>query len=766
MRAKKSQIGLSSGRVFSYLMGLLALVFITSACQFDGSFEAARCSSQADCAAESVCVEGFCAQPGSSQYPNNPTPDAGSGDVSDADTTPDDAGLADIGGEDVDSGDGGADDASDTLDGSDPDTTPDPEVFEIDLSPDSLELAVGEVATVEALALDEQGDPLDELSADDFVWSSSNPSMAVVYGDGEVLALSPGVLEITARVGSVEASIPVEIVEASGDYIEIFPLSITVTAGQTAEARAFAYDVNGTVLDPSEIRWSVPDQSVATVDQTGHIETLSAGTTRVVVELRDDPAISVFSTLTVNPVVPASALLSPTSATVRVGQSVELHVFDDDLNPINASNISWQSSDDQIATVDPATGIVSAEGEGVATITATFQSIDLTSTITVEPKPVARVEIAPPFDTIKVDETIQLTATTFSADGDPLGKPVTWSVDQGASFASVDSNGLVTGDQVGLARITAEVDGVSGFAAVDVRPKDLPAVDNVAVSPQNPGDDDTINIGETIQLEAELTDASGSILTGRSVQWSSTNPTIAWVDASGQVVGRAVGNADIEATADNGESGSYEIFVEAQNHAPIAFAQTLSVAQETPISFQLNGHDPDGDTLTFDYVDPAQGSIVFDDPNSGPSTGLVTYTPPVGFVGQTQFTFSVEDPDGESDDATVTLDIEAGNMPPDANATVDPATGGTTCTDYSLKAGGSSDATTALADLDFEWTVMNKPNGSTDPVLTDATDEEATLSGTSQGVYVIKLTVTDEDGAVDSAFLVIKVGAEPSAGCL
>ncbi len=70
----------------------------------------------------------------------------------------------------------------------------------------------------------------------------------------------------------------------------------------------------------------------------------------------------------------------------------------------------------------------------------------------------------------------------------------------------------------------------------------------------------TVSGGATVQLTATLKDASGNVLTGRSVTWASSAPTLAPVSGSGLVTGLGVGTATITATS-GGHTGSAAVTV-------------------------------------------------------------------------------------------------------------------------------------------------------------------------------------------------------------
>lgn len=167
---------------------------------------------------------------------------------------------------------------------------------------------------------------------------------------------------------------------------------------------------------------------------------------------------------------------------------------------------------------------------------------------------VATVEVTPNTVSRQVGETQQLSATVKDASGNILnGRPVTWS-SSSASVATVSSSGLVTAHALGTAMITAASGSKSGIATINVAP---PPVASITVAPAN----DTLLIGETVQLTATLRDAANNILTNRTVTWTSTSTTIATVSSSGLVTAVGDGAVSISASVDNrSASAAIQVF--------------------------------------------------------------------------------------------------------------------------------------------------------------------------------------------------------------
>src|SRR5207249_500080 len=86
---------------------------------------------------------------------------------------------------------------------------------------------------------------------------------------------------------------------------------------------------------------------------------------------------------------------------------------------------------------------------GPVTMTATSEGQSGTATVTVTVAPVAAVTVTPSSGTVAIGQTVQLTATTRDASGNPLtGRVITWQSSNSA-IASVNGSGLVSGVAAG-----------------------------------------------------------------------------------------------------------------------------------------------------------------------------------------------------------------------------------------------------------------------------------------------------------------------------
>src|SRR5262249_3746458 len=106
----------------------------------------------------------------------------------------------------------------------------------------------------------------------------------------------------------------------------------------------------------------------------------------------------------------------------------------------------------------------------------------------------------------------------------------------------------------------------------------------------------------------------------------------------------------------------------------VAFGQSVSTFQNTAVNITLTGSSPTNQPLTYTITgSPSHGTLVGTPPS-------VSYTPASNYVGSDSFTFKVHDANGDSNIATVSINVKAPNHPPvasDGNATVSSGSPGT-----------------------------------------------------------------------------------------
>lgn len=285
----------------------------------------------------------------------------------------------------------------------------------------------------------------------------------------------------------------------------------------------------------------------------------------------------------------ASVTLDRTTASIAVGGTVTLTATPRDAsgNTLTGRSITWSSNDTTVATVN-AGGTVTGKAAGTAKVRATSEGQSASATITVTPAPVASVTLDRTSAAIAAGSSVTLTATTKDAAGTVLtGRAVTWS-SSNTAVATVDQNGVVTGKTVGTDTVTATSEGKTAQAVITVNPG---AVASVTVAPSSAsvlaGMFDTTLV--RVALTATAKDVAGNTVSGQSVAWTSSDTTIARVDASGVVHGYNTGTVTITATV-GGQKGTSTVTVTRPAVATITVVpdtSTIRVGQSETFSVAL-----------------------------------------------------------------------------------------------------------------------------------------------------------------------------------
>ncbi|MHB1194313.1 MAG: Ig-like domain-containing protein [Longimicrobiales bacterium] len=186
---------------------------------------------------------------------------------------------------------------------------------------------------------------------------------------------------------------------------------------------------------------------------------------------------------------------------------------------------------------------------------------------------VATVMVTPASATLEaIGATTQFQAAAKDAAGNVVtGKTVAWA-SSNTSVATLSASGLATAVAPGNAAITATVSGVAGSAVITVS---QPKVATVEVAPASPT---LAAVGVTVQLTATAKSSSGSVITGQTVAWASSNVGIVAVSGAGLATAVTPGLATVTATV-GGVVGSSVVTVSAPCANPTRVTLSPGAAQ-------------------------------------------------------------------------------------------------------------------------------------------------------------------------------------------
>ncbi len=415
-------------------------------------------------------------------------------------------------------------------------------VASIQVTPANAAMLTGESQRLVAKLLDAQGNT---LTGRPVTWIGGAPNVATVDSTGLVRAVATGSAVIVASSEGARASVPVTVSPITVATVTVTPATGSVETGKALQLSARIADIRNRVVAGKVASWTSSNPSRATVSTTGRVTAVSPGA--VIITATSD-GVSGSAQLTVTPIKVATITVVPATASLFTGRTLVLTLqlrsaTGAVLSPVGRT-ITWTTSDPTIATVDAA-GIVTTTGAGVATVTATTDSVSGSATVTVSNIPVAGVTVAPAVVSLTTGSALQLGATPLDATGTPIvGRTATWASDAPA-VASVDASGRVSALTPGTARVTATIDGQQGGATVTVSA--IP-VSSIVLAPAAP----SVAVGQTLALTATLYGPAPNVPlspTGRTVTWSVGNTTIATVSSTGVLTGVSAGTTTVTVLA-------------------------------------------------------------------------------------------------------------------------------------------------------------------------------------------------------------------------
>ena len=297
--------------------------------------------------------------------------------------------------------------------------------------------------------------------------------------------------------------------------VKVSTPTLTINEGETA---TISFTVEPSNASNKGVSFTSSDTSVVTVDENGVVTAVGPGTATITITTKDGSyTATVTVTVKGKSVAVSGVSLDIVEVTIKEGDSVTLTAT---VKPDDAADksVSWSSSDDAVASV--ADGVVTGVKAGSATITVKTNDGGKTATcaVTVEAKAVAveSVSLDKSELTLIVGEDATLTATV-KPDG-ATDKSVSWASDKEA-VATVDESGKVSAKAVKVTGIKLDKSSI------------------------------TIGVGEEITLTPTIEPDDA---TDKTVTWQSNDASVAAVDETGKVTGKAAGSATIIATTKDG----------------------------------------------------------------------------------------------------------------------------------------------------------------------------------------------------------------------
>lgn len=356
-------------------------------------------------------------------------------------------------------------------------------------------------------------------------WSSQSTKVATVE-NGLVTACGKGMTLVAAETKDGVKGYCVVLVKVPVQSVTVDSTSLSLTKGETRTIQAKVLPTNA---DNKKLTWKSTHPDIVTVDDSGSVTAVSAGKATIKAIAHNGQRALV----TVQVYEPISAVSLPSSVTVGLG---ERHALTAVISPKQVSDktLTWSSSNSKVATV--VNGMVYAQSVGRTTITVrTVNGKSASCTVVVKNAP-ASVQLLPTSLTVGVGENYSL--KTVLPDN-TASHAILYTADD-PTVCTVDQKGQITGKRSGSTTITVKLyNGRTAAAKVTVKPAPVSMTLNTNQL--------TLNLGDTTRLYSYIDAAHASY----QRIYSSDNPSVAAVDANGNITAKAVGSAVITVSTFN-----------------------------------------------------------------------------------------------------------------------------------------------------------------------------------------------------------------------
>ncbi|GAB1529198.1 MULTISPECIES: Ig domain-containing protein [Brevibacillus] len=404
-------------------------------------------------------------------------------------------------------------------------------------------------------------------------WKTADKTVATV-DDGDIKGVGEGSTVITASYKDQEVEIHVD-VEGGGNSDGKLEADVTKLKLEKGDKETIKLTYDDDKLSGSKATWKTSKSSVATVNDDGVVTAKSKGTATITAKYKGyEVEIEVY----VDTDSSGKLEADETSISLKKGDKDTIQLrYDDD--KLSGSKATWKTSNSSVATVDD--GVVTAKGQGTATITASYKGDKVEIRVKVDYNNSGRLEAEETKISMKKGQQ-DFVLLKFDNERISLSS-ATWRTSN-SSVATVNSSGVITAQAKGSATITAEYKGYK--VEIDVK------VDTSSSSDMLEASDTSISLKkgakETIRLKYD-----GSSISGSKATWKTSKSSVATVSSSGTITAKGNGTATITATY-KGEKVEIEVKVGGKSSSKLE-------ADDTSISMKKG--DSEKITLTYDGDD-------------------------------------------------------------------------------------------------------------------------------------------------------------------
>ena len=374
--------------------------------------------------------------------------------------------------------------------------------------------------------------PEDTTDDKTITWESSDKNTAEISADGTITAKNVGTATITAKTTTGKtANCVVTVLPVELNSISIKEQNVTLNKNENKNLTV-TYNPENTT-DDKTVTWEVADTNIVTIDETGKITPVNAGTTTITAKVGEKTA-----TTTVTVVIPLESInLNETDKKLLKNETLELSVIYNPEDTTDDKTVEWSSTDETVAKVED--GKVTTLASGTTYIKAKVGDKEASCKVSVI-VPLTGIKLNKESVTLLKGQTDTLITTFAPEDTTFVGKASYKSSDE--SIITVNEDGKITAIKEGEATVTATVkDGENEFSATcEITVNEIP-LNTITIDKK----DFELNVSESEKLNVIFEPENTT--DDKTIEWSSSDESIVSVDSEGVVTAKAEGTAFITA---------------------------------------------------------------------------------------------------------------------------------------------------------------------------------------------------------------------------
>ena len=599
----------------------------------------------------------------------------------------------------------------------------------VSANPSTINLVRGS-ATQNSQQINVVYDPSDTTVNRTVSWTVNPTGIVTIDQEtGTVTAVAKGQATVTGTVaGAAPFNVTVNVAVPISNFT-VSPTSGSLYVGQQLEIEPTFTPAKDTISENTNITWGTSNSNVATVSD-GTITAVGAGTATITATTGEgtntfERSITITVYENVTGVNINSGDFTVYTNTGDPAHTKQLTATEDPPGSGTESDrvVTWSSNHPEFASVDSATGLVTAVANGEATITATLGSGAHTS-ITAYVRTKVETFTLTSSNEIDIIKGGSQKINTSITPSNASNKTITWETSP-TGKVNVASDGTVTAVAAGTTVVTGTLEGKTVQVTVHVL---VPATSV------------TINQGDSLNLSKNDTDTLTATIgpedsTETTVTWASDDPTVVEIDENtGTYIAKKGGTAHITATVGEvSDSITMNVIVHATGFNITDSDFSLSKGNYRTLNYTVTPTDATDEIV---WTSNPTGKVTIDE------NGKVTATA----TGQTTVTGTIN---GHSDSVVVNVTQAASGITINGDRTVTLELGDVHDFDVTLTPSDATDTpnwtfgTPGIASIDEDGHLTTLATGET--TLTATVGSVSDTITLKVKLYATGVTITNGD---------------------